>query len=367
VSGRAVAACALAGLVAGVALALAVTAATDEVYGATGLLRAVEPATVVAEPGPPPRESAAATYAGIGDSRGFLAEHAGTLAGGRLSPGQLAGRLDARHREGTDLVEIVARGETREAARMLADQLAAALVADVEETARERAARIEAELRPRIDQLSAAIAELESTAGSLQSAATADRLRSLRAERAAFQARLADAAVRSAEERFALVPAAPASAGADPIRPRRALNLFGGVLLGLVAGLGSSLLYWRRRDDEPQAQAPAAEPAAPQAAGVRLLAPAADAELSGPTVLEAHAPGAVSLEVLVSDGSSEWRSIATAEGESARIEWDPSALEPGAHWLCVVARDAGGEATAGEPVPVTVARPESPAQYAAAR
>jgi uncharacterized protein involved in exopolysaccharide biosynthesis len=53
-----------------------------------------------------------------------------------------------------------------------------------------------------------------------------------------------------------LLVAAPASADDDPIRPRRVLNLVGGVLLGLVAGLGSCLLYRRR-------PAPAAAEAAP--------------------------------------------------------------------------------------------------------
>jgi capsular polysaccharide biosynthesis protein len=364
-SGRAVAAFALAGLVAGVAVALVVTAATDEVYRATALLRAVAP-TASAEPGPAAGEAPAATYAEIGDSRGFLAQHAGALAGGRLSPVELAGRLDVRRREGTELVELVARGDTPESARLLADELATTLVAHVEETARQRAARIDAELRPRIDQLSAAIAELESTTGSLRSAATTDRLRALRTERAAFQARLADAAVRSAEERFALVPAAPASAADDPIRPRRELNLFGGVLLGLVAGLGSSLLY-RRRDPEQEAEQAGEAAARPEPVGVRLLEPTAGAELVGEVALEARAPGAASLELFVSDGSADWTSIATADGDSARVEWDSSALEPGAYWLCVVARDAAGEPAAGEPVPVTVARPQPSAQYAAAR
>lgn len=352
-SGRGLLAFALAGLAAGVAVAVAVTAATDEVYRARALLHVVTPTE--SEPAEEARVPAA-TYAEIADSRGFLAEQSAALGGGRLSPGELAGRLDARHREGTALVELVARAPTPESARTLADELARALMAYVDETARQRGTRLEAELRPRIDQLSAAIAELESTAGSLQSAATADRLRSLRAERAGFQARLAEAAATTAQERFALVTAAPASTDPDPIRPRRVLNLFGGVLLGLVAGLGSSLLVRRRPADvEPEIES--AEPR-----GVLLLRPAAGEELSGTAVLEAHAPGAVSLELLVSDGSADWRSIATAEGESARVEWDTAALEPGAYWLCVVALDELGEPEAGQPVPVTVAGAESPAR-----
>jgi hypothetical protein len=347
VSGRAVAVFALAGLVAGVAVAMVVTAATDEVYRATALLRAV-PAAPGEAGSDTAGERTAATFAQIADSRGFLAE--------RELPG---GRVDARHLDGSDVVEIVARGETLAAARTLADAVATALVADVEQTARQRSARVEAELRPRVEQLSAAIAELESTTGSLPSAATTDRLRALRAERAAFQARIADAAVRGARERVGLVVAAPASADDDPVRPRRVLNIFGGVLLGLVAGLGSSLLY--RRRPEPADSAEVLEPA------VRLLSPKPGEELTGQVVLEAAAPGAASLELLVSDGSPDWRTIAEAEGESATIEWDASGLEPGAYWLCVLAREGPGETTPSEPVPVTVARPDSSAQYAAAR
>jgi capsular polysaccharide biosynthesis protein len=352
---------ALAGLAAGVALALAVTAATDEVYRARALLQAVPQASTGQEPGRA-AEVAAATYAGMADSRGFLADNASSLGRGGLSPSELVGRLDARHREGSALVEIVARDDTRESARMLADDLAAALVAHVEKTARQRAARIEADLRPRIDQLSAAIAELESTAGSLQSAATADRLRSLRAERAAFQARLAGAAETGAGERFGLVLAAPASADPNPIRPRRALNLFGGVLLGLVAGLGSSLLVRRRPPGVETA--PVIEPE--RAAGVQLLSPAPGAELFGQVVLAGRSPGAASLELLVSDGSADWHSIATAEGDEVRVDWDAAALEPGDYWLCVVARDPAGEVTSGAPVPVTVPTPSSDAPARAA-
>jgi capsular polysaccharide biosynthesis protein len=272
VSGRRVLAFALAGLAAGVGLAFAVTAATDEVYRASALLQAVPTTPAQDAPDDGAAEIPAATYAEIADSRGFLAEHATMLGGGRLSPGELAGRLDARHREGTALVELVARAPTREGARTLADELAAALVAHVDEAARQRAARVEAELRPRIDRLSAAIAELESTPGSPRSAATTDRLRALRSERAALQARLADAAVRTSEERVSLVPAAPASADDDPIRPRRALNLFGGVLLGLVAGLGSSLLAGRRHN-ESDAAPPAAAAGADASDPVPVVAP----------------------------------------------------------------------------------------------
>ena len=195
-SGRAVAAFAAVGLVAGVALALAVTAATDEVYEATALLQAVAP-----EPGAPEAEeaqAAAASYAEVGESRGFLADHAAAL-GGRLSPDELAERLDVRHPEGTGLVEIVARGETPAEARVLADAMATTLVAGAE--------------------------------------------RSASAER--------------------LLVAALASADDDPIRPRRVLNLVGGVLLGLVAGLGSCLLY-RRRPASAAAEAAPSVRAAPR-------------------------------------------------------------------------------------------------------
>lgn len=339
-SERLVLAFAFAGLVAGVALALAVNSATDEVYRATAALQAVPPTPTAGATDAEP-EVQAATYAEIANSRGFLAE--------RDLP---AARVDARHLDGTDLVEIVARGGTPAEARTLAAEVATALVAHAEDAGRQRAARIEAELRPRIEQLTAAIAELESTTGSLRSPATSDRLRALRTERAAFQARLAAGAVRAAEERGALVPVAPASAGENPTRPRRALNLFGGVLLGLVAGLGTSLL-WRRREGEPVADVPA-EPA---------MSPRVSADQhAGQVVLEALAPGAASLELLVSDGSADWRPIATAEGESARVEWDASGLDPGAYWVCVVARDESGAPTAGEPVPVEVLPSETPAR-----
>ena len=316
----------------GVAAALAVNAATDEVYRATALLRAVPSA---AQPG-----RSAATYAELAESRGFLAEHTDF-------PPE---RVDASQRGETDLVEIVARGDTSDEARTLADEVAAALVAHADRAARQRAARVEAELRPRVDQLSAAIAELESTTGSLRSAATTDRLRALRAERAAVLARLADAAVRGALDASALVLAAPAAADPEPIRPRPERNLFGGILLGLVAGLGTSLLAGRRRgrdEQEPHVDAPTRE--------VHLVRPSAGEEIAGTVTLEARGAGAASLELLVSDGSAEWRSLATSEGELARIEWDAGELGPGTHWLCAVARNEAGEPLASEPVPVTVA------------
>ena len=326
----------MAGAAAGLLLGLLVTALSDRVYEARGLLQVTVTADVRAvdpEDRRLPAETVAATYAEWIDDRAFLDEIRPRVARGRLDTDELDERLDARVRRETALVELAGEGSTRTAASTLAREVSGAFIAKIQQEARQRGARVEEELRRRSDQLTAAITEALAGGGA-GAGLEAARLEALRAERAAVHDELARAAARDAEQATAVTLAAAPVADADPASPRPLANAFGGVLLGLVAGLAATLL---RRRPVPARRAevePTPEPAPPPRP--RLLAPEAEAVVAG--AVEAHATDASGVEYSA-DGEA-WEPLPATE-------WDTTALPDGRYLLRAV---ADGMTSEGVPI-----------------
>ena len=325
-----------AGAAAGLALGLLVSAVTDRVYAASGLLH-VTVTSDVRQVDPEerrlPAEVLARTYAEWLDDRAFLEKIRARVARGALDSDELEERVRARARENTALVELTGEGPSPAAARSLAAEVAGSFVAEVQQTARQRSARVEEDLRRRADELTAAIADVLA-GGRGGGGPTAARLEALRAERGAVDAELARAVTRGADAENAVTLAAAPVADPDPIAPRRSANALGGVLLGLVAGLAVALL---RRRDVPDAVAPrAAEPPAPRAPQPTLVAPEPEAALAGIVATEARDAERVEYSA---DGDS-WTPVPASE-------WDTTALPDGRYLLRAA---ADGVASVGVPV-----------------
>jgi capsular polysaccharide biosynthesis protein len=340
-----VAACAVAGLL----LGLAVTLLQDEAYRATTLLQvssAADPRVPTTVPGRVPAEVLAESYAEMLREDAFLAGLAPQVAGGRYTQDELFERVDAEHEEGSAVIRVTAEAESPVEAQTIAADVVSSVVTLVGQLARQRAEQVQDELNRRLAQLPTGPAR--------------------DVERRALAAEAARAAASGVEQATSIRVAAPAFAPDDPVRPDRVQNLAGGLLLGLVVGLGATLL--RRRRPAPVAEpepAPAAA-AAPDETPPRIVldGPEARSTVAGAVRLrlhgEDHDSGIAALELLLSDGGADWRPVARFEDEDGEAEWDTSALADGVYWLSAVAHDRAGNRAATEPLPLVVRNAPGP-------
>jgi capsular polysaccharide biosynthesis protein len=313
----------LAGAAAGLALGVAVTLLTPEAYRATTVLRvsaAADPRLPASQQRHLPADVLAESYAALLREEAFLAGLAPRVAGGRLDAGELARRVDATHADGSALVEVTAEAGSREEAQAIATQVAGALLALVRQLARQAADQRRAELTRRLAQTPAG--------------------RAGAAQRRALAAELARTSSRRVEQAESVRVVAAAYAPADPVRPDPVQNLAGGLLLGLVAGLGTTLL---RR--------PAPAGAAPR---VALRGPPPESTVAGAAAFRIEAwageSDVAAIELLVSDGAAAWRPVAHLEAAPAEVEWDTTSVADGAWWVTAVARDRNGRAAATRPL-----------------
>jgi capsular polysaccharide biosynthesis protein len=333
---------AAAGLLAG----LAVTALSDDVYRATTLLQisaADDPQAPARTARRLPAVVLAETYARMLDEDAFLAGIAPQVAAGRLDAGDLADRVGAAHPDDTALVELTAEGATRQEAQAVVSDVLAAFTALVQQLARQRTQQLEDDLRRRLNALGSG------------PAATA--------RRAALAAELARVATRGVEQATSLRVVAPAYAPPGRVRPDALENVVGGLLLGLILGLGATLLGRRAPAAEPVAVAEVAErePVVVDATPPRvaLHGPAPESSVAGAVTLRLEAwdaeSGVAALELLASDGGPDWRTLASFEAAEVETDWDSTSVPDGVYWLSAVARDRAGLAAASPPLPVLVA------------
>jgi capsular polysaccharide biosynthesis protein len=310
----------LAGAVLGLGAGLLLTLLTPKVYRATAVLQV----SAAADPRQPSGRRVAAevlaeSYAELLRSPSFLAGLAPRLAGGRYDADELAGRVDATHDEGSALVEVSAEGSSRREAQEIAAGVGGALVTLVRQLARQRAEQVRGELTRM-----------------LRRAPTA-------AARRALAARLARTAATRVEQADSVRVATAAYAPADPIRPDALLNLAGGLLLGLVAGLATTLLR-RDRDVTPPR--------------VVLEGPQAGTTVTGLAAFRLRAwddeSGVAAVELLVSNGDAAWRAVARVESAAGDAEWDTTNVDDGEWWVTAVAHDRAGHRAATNPLPLVV-------------
>ncbi len=356
----------LAGALAGLIAGAVVTWLSDEAYRAKMLLEV----SAAPDPEAPARTAErlpavvlAESYARMLDDDAFLAGITAQVAAGRLTSEELAERVGATHAEDSALVELTAEGPSRQEAQAVASDVVSAFVALVQQLARQRTQQLEDDLRRRMNDLGAG-------AGAT-------------ALRGALARELAEAATQGVEQAASVRVAAPPFAPPDRVRPETLQNLVGGLLLGLVAGLGATLLRRRAPVEEPVAVEPAPAPVAVEPEPVvvepepepvpvdetpprvALEGPAPESTVVGSVPLRLEAwdeeSGVASLELVVSDGGPDWRPLASFEADVVELEWDSTVLADGVYWLSAVARDRAGHAAASQPLPVLVDNARAPA------
>lgn len=345
---------AVAGLAAGIVLAVVVTVAAADAYRATALVQiapAADPRRPSPDSAPVAAEVLAESYATLVDSRPFLAQLAPRVASGELDAAELDARVRVSRPDGSSLVKVTATRSSPDAAEFLAGEVANALVTLVRQLEAQRALSVETALRGRMDELQ----------GALRRARDPTRLEALRAERQALSGRLADAVAAKSEQGSVAQMVGP-SQSAEQVRPYLLRNLVGGALLGLVVALGLVLLGERRQQPAAQAPpepepvaAPTPDPA-PEPPSVSLAEPAPETVLAGVVRLVADVSADVErVQFLISNGSPEWTAVADAPPRLKTASWNTTTTPDGGYWLCAVASNGEGQRSSSEPVAIAIA------------
>jgi receptor protein-tyrosine kinase len=226
-----------------IALAVLVTRRTDKVYEATATIQVVSGNTSSsgndAFDAQLASQGLATTYATLLVDRGFLEQIRPDVAGGALGTSELVHRLSARAIKDTALVELSAEGATTEEARRLATDVVAGFLDTIEAGSRRRTERFQSRIQEQISQINDQIATLRRG----NATENAEQIDSLRAAKTALTQQLGGLVAGGIAQSANVTLAAPPTASATPIRPRPALNLVAGILLGLI--VGSSLSYLR--------------------------------------------------------------------------------------------------------------------------
>ena len=245
-------------LAAGLLLGLLALRLADDVYEAQALLRvhAAPAAEGLAVERP---EALTETYAALIVDRSFLEGLAPRLRGvegERRDVASLRDALDAEVVRDTALIRLRAEGPTARDARDLANDVANGFVISVRQETLQRSAQLQDALRAEIAQITRRIrrprGEREELAVLLQ-------------QRAALVRRQQELVAAAAQQSLGVSVAAPAAAPESPVRPKPALHVAAGLLLGLLTGLG--LAWLRARLAGAEEPAPEAERvAAPEVA-----------------------------------------------------------------------------------------------------
>ena len=239
-----------AGLVAGIAVAIATTRLSSKVYESSVIVQVQSDAS--SRSGDvlglqQASQGLATTYATLMSSRSFLARIRPQIEGGRYSTDELASRLGAgaisQSNQSTNLIELTAQGPSPRSAQALGDSVAQAFVSTVEHDAAARAEQQQTELQSRIGALTGQINRLLARTRPSRLSTIAEQLASLRAARAAVTTEMATAIANGVARQGSVAIVGPSTEPGAPIKPRPLLNGLVGVALGLMLGI---CLAWIR-------------------------------------------------------------------------------------------------------------------------
>lgn len=246
----------------GIALAYLATHLSSKVYEASATIQ-VNAGGVTGANGATPNDivnanlGLAQTYATLITDRSFLQQIQPHVFGGRLTVGDIEGRLSARAVQNTSLVQLVADGPSPRDARSLAGAVARNFVSSIGTDSVQRTDRLQQQIQRRIQELDREIA----------AGGQAQTLESLRGARAELEKQLAALVAGQIAQGASVTLIGQPTGSSAPVKPRPLLNMIAGVLLGLLAGVGLS--YLRVRLDRALHSAGEAE----QLLGVPVLAP----------------------------------------------------------------------------------------------
>lgn len=233
----------LASLAVCIALAVFVTKTSTKIYQATAIIQVNAPGASGSGGDSfqdlQANQGLARTYATLIVDRSFLEKIRTRVGNGRYTVSELKKRIGADAVAETALVKIDVEETSPEAATSLASDVAQAFLAVVRQDSGTRNSVQEREIQDQITKLSEEINRLSSSRRSED----AERLESLRLARAALTQQLAALVADAARQGGSISLTAPPTASSAPIRPRPALNIAAGAMLGLLAGV---LLAWLR-------------------------------------------------------------------------------------------------------------------------
>jgi capsular exopolysaccharide synthesis family protein len=233
------------------AAAVLATVTSTKVYRASTMLQVELSAPAASAAGSNPdqaNQTLASADATVIGSRSFLQRVRREVAGGRYSAAELQSQVAAKAVKDTNLVSLTAEAGSPAAARRLAGDVARAFVGSIAADAGHQTARAEAQIQQRIQTLNNRIqvANRSLSSGRLSSQARetlSQQVTSLQLARSALTQQLAGILGRSVANGDSVTLTGPPTASSTPVRPRTALNLMAGLLLGLVIGVA---LAWLR-------------------------------------------------------------------------------------------------------------------------
>ena len=226
-----------------VALAVFITKTSAKVYQATAIIQVNAPSTQTNDTfqNQQASQGLAKTYATLITDRSFLDKIRDRVGNGRYSVGGLKSRISASAVQDTTLVRMKVEESSPAAATSLASDVAQAFLQVVRQDAVLRNNDQAREIQAQITRISDEIDALS------KSGSNSEKLRSLRLAQAALTDQLGSIVGDAARQGGIVSLSAPPTASSAPIRPRPALNVAAGVMLGLL--LGIVLAWFRSRLD----------------------------------------------------------------------------------------------------------------------
>ncbi len=235
----------VAGLVAGVLVAIGITKLSGKVYESSAIVQVQSQASAGTDALglQQASQSLATTYATLLGSRSFLARIRPQVENGRYSTDDLASHVGAsaisQSSQSTNLIQISARASTPTKARTLAGAVAGAFVATVQADAAAGAVQQQSQLERQIASITK---QIDALLARSQTGPTAERVASLRAARGALTKQLAAAVANGAAREGSVAIVGPPTESSAPVSPRPVLNVVVGAALGLLLGIGAAWL-----------------------------------------------------------------------------------------------------------------------------
>ncbi len=256
----------LAAVVLMLVLALVYSAGSAKVYEATAILQVSIPNQSASDDTTATNQGLAQNYATLLVSPGFLEKIRGHIDRGRLSTAKLESRLSASALAQTALVELHSTGASPKAAQVLGREVVEEFLSNLQAEATSTTAVQQTQIEASIASLSSRISALKASA-SATSISGAASISALQASQQALINQSATLIANGLAQGTSVALSAPPAASANPIRPRRLLNLLAGLLLGILLGVA---IVWMRHVLRPGVRS--AEEAAALLGDVPVLA-----------------------------------------------------------------------------------------------
>ena len=229
-------------------LALIYTARSAKVYEATAVLQVSIPNQSASTDTTTASQGLAQNYATLLVSRGFLESNRAQIERGRLDTAELESRLSASALQQTALVELHSTGPSPQAAQRLGQQVINAFLASLQTEATNRTAQQQGQVQATINGLSARITALQASPNA-GVPPISEQISSLQASRQSLIEQNATLVANGLAQGTSATLSSPPAASSTPIKPRLALNLIAGLLLGALLGVG---LAWLRENLQPR-------------------------------------------------------------------------------------------------------------------